>query len=72
MDAVTDQISLDSLGEIPVFPTTFESFTIETIRTFKDPEFKPILALAKDRPPTQKLHTPSGFDQTICYGEFKY
>lgn len=30
--------------------TTFESFIFECLKTFKDPEFKQVLALAKDRP----------------------
>jgi len=34
-----------------LIPTTFESLIMEAIRTYKDNEFKILLALAKDRPP---------------------
>ena len=55
MDSVDPALKLEALDDSQVLPTTFESLTMECIRTFKDPEFKPILNLAKDRPPTQKM-----------------
>ena len=53
LDCADGKLSLSDITAPTQLPTTFESIIFEAIPSYLVKEFKPILKLAKDRPPAQ-------------------